>query len=194
MPEFPIETWRDIKGYEGFYRISNIGNVKSLNRYRQKNDRILKQSPAGQRGYLHVHLSRENVKKYHYVHILVLENFVGPRPENQEARHFPDNNVTNNKLDNLRWGTRQENQLDRWHNNTMCEGEKQWMAKLKISDVLNIRDLVKYYSQKQVARIYGISRTQVSRIVCHKRWKWLEQQSARAKRVTDMNREAEGAE
>lgn len=45
----------------------------------------------------------------HYIHQLVLEAFVGACPEGMEARHFPDRDTSNNRLENLRWATHQQN-------------------------------------------------------------------------------------
>lgn len=57
----------------------------------------------------------DGTKKRAFVHHLVLESFVGPRPSNQEALHA-DDVKSNNSLSNLRWGTRKENVADRLRN------------------------------------------------------------------------------
>ena len=108
------EIWRDVKGFEGLYQVSNLGNVKSVEREiisekrtNQKwTERKLKPCDNG-RGYLVVHL-RNNGKRYvRYVHRLVIESFVGEIGDN-DINH-KDFNRKNNCLNNLEILTRKEN-------------------------------------------------------------------------------------
>ena len=110
-----VEQWRDIPGYEGRYQVSDLGRVRSLDHRvrlvvkgvettRLSPGRILKPGPA-RSGHLTVALGRGNSKQ---VHALVLLAFVGPYPEGMEVLHG-DDDPTNNRLNNLRYGTRSEN-------------------------------------------------------------------------------------
>lgn len=104
-----MENWIDIKGYEGYYQISDLGNVKRLaGSPRCKKDRILKNTKATN-GYLFVCLQKDGDKKIYRIHRLVLENF-NPveNMENLEVNHL-DEDKTNNCLNNLQWCTREEN-------------------------------------------------------------------------------------
>src|SRR5579862_7055563 len=112
-----MEIWRQIKGYPN-YQISNYGNVKSLARkvpcyggFRNKRETILAPVTDSD-GYLKVTLYNNNRSKNFFIHILVLETFVGLRPLNHETRHL-DGTRTNNNLTNLVWGTGAENYQDR---------------------------------------------------------------------------------
>ena len=116
-----MELWTSVPGYEGFYEVSNYGNVRSLTRSvpygRHKNmvytGRDLKL--FGSNKYLSVKLSRAGVTKTVYVHELVLLAFEGPRPpmdERCEIRHL-DGDKFNNQLSNLTYGTVKENAADR---------------------------------------------------------------------------------
>ena len=105
-----MEIWKDIKGYEGLYQVSNYGRVKSLQRFVNNNtgkrlvkERILKEGIT-KRGYIVAALGINNTKN---VHRLVLETFC-PIDEKMDTMHI-DNDRTNNRLDNLKWGTRKEN-------------------------------------------------------------------------------------
>lgn len=69
----------------------------------------LRPHPLKNSGHLQVWLGRGDCR---YVHTLVLEAFIGPCPPGMEACHFPDRNPANNRLENLRWGTRTENHAD----------------------------------------------------------------------------------
>lgn len=73
------------------------------------------------------------------VHNLVLKTFVGPRPLGMEACHFPDRDVTNNNLSNLRWDTRKNNFRDRDRHGKTAKGSRHGMAKLTEKEVKEIR-------------------------------------------------------
>ena len=103
-----VEIWKDIKGYEGSYKVSNLGNVKSLGRKvfnkdgslnRKTKDKILKIGEAGNGGYKVV-LCNNDIEKAKYVHRLVAEYFLDGYSENKEVGHL-DGNKTNNSVDNL---------------------------------------------------------------------------------------------
>jgi len=110
------EVWKDIKGYEGRYQVSNIGRVKSLERTapvkngskRTVRERILKPSPD-QDGYLYVILYDDSSKKKKFfVHRLVCEAF-HKNPENKPCVNHIDENKANNVVSNLEWCTVTEN-------------------------------------------------------------------------------------
>jgi hypothetical protein len=110
------ERWLPVPGYEGLYEVSDQGRVRSLDRRvaTARGDRItrgqvLKPSPS--RGYQIVPLSKKGVARRTSVHLIVLAAFVGPRPSGLECCH--GNGVrSDNRLENLRWDTRSENQRD----------------------------------------------------------------------------------
>lgn len=114
------EEWRSIPGWSGFYEVSNLGRVRSVDRIvssghpgvrMRLQGRVL--TPGkGQRGHLDVYLWRGGKRVKAWVHRLVLLAFVGPCPPGLESRHL-DGNPANNSLSNLCWGTRSRNNLDR---------------------------------------------------------------------------------
>jgi len=107
------EIWKPIAGYEGLYEISNCGKIKSLH---HNKERILKLNKHRD-GHLLIKLCKNNIYKSFFVHRLVLEAFVGLCPLEMECRHL-DGNPENNRLDNLKWGTRSENVKDSIKHNT----------------------------------------------------------------------------
>jgi predicted XRE-type DNA-binding protein len=108
------------------------------------------------------------------VHTLVLTAFVGPRPADHHACHFPDGDPKNNNLTNLRWDTPKGNQVDSKFHGTRVDnrGEKSGNAKLTVKKVLEIRiRLAAGDMQKEIASDFGIDQTTVSNIATRKRWK-----------------------
>ena len=111
------EVWRDIAGYEGYYKISNLGNIKSLVREVNagirhsktviKKGRILK-SGYTMDGYDTVCLSKNNIRKTYRVARLVGGHFVD-NPENKPQINHIDGDKHNNGGINLEWVTAKEN-------------------------------------------------------------------------------------
>ena len=117
----------------------------------------------------HLYVSLRGEKKS--VHHLVLEAFVGSRPEGMEACHFPDRNPANNTVSNLRWGTHQENIHDQLVHGTDNAGERNGQSKMTVEKVKELRaDVAAGMTCAAAARKHGICRTQARRIVSHQRW------------------------
>ncbi|MEY3180200.1 MAG: hypothetical protein RL614_672 [Pseudomonadota bacterium] len=169
-----IEEWRPIAGYEGVYEVSNLGRVRSLDRlvransgWRRTGVRYFNPSNSGKnKKYKRVLL--RNPDKQRPVHHLVLEAFIGPRPENCEARHL-DGDPSNNRLDNLAWGTKAENEADKIKHGTLLCGTANPASKLTEADVLAIRASNK--RQVDLAALYGVSQPIISAIRLRKIWK-----------------------
>ena len=105
------EVWKDVVGYEGLYKVSDKGNVYSVERLnsrgRKIGGRIMKPTP-NTNGYLRVNLCKDGKTKSKLVHRLVLEAFVG-NPNNLPQVNHIDENKTNNELSNLEWCTGEQN-------------------------------------------------------------------------------------
>ena len=107
------EIWKDIKGYEGLYQISNLGNVKSIRYFNHANNkaytrnRLLKTSKT-EKGYLRVELYKKGKGKKIRVHRLVAETFL-PNLYNFKEINHKDGNKQNNCVDNLEWCTHSYN-------------------------------------------------------------------------------------
>ncbi|MFV8266502.1 NUMOD4 motif-containing HNH endonuclease [Mycolicibacterium peregrinum] len=111
------EQWRPVIGFEGLYEVSDQGRVRSLGQFargshgsqRFVRGRVLRPAPS-KTGHLTVALGRGGGTKL--VHALVAEAFIGPRPAGMDVCH--GNGVpSDNRVDNLRYGTRSENHFDR---------------------------------------------------------------------------------
>ena len=139
------ENWKDVKGYEGFYQVSDQGRVKSLKRTDRnghpRTERILK--PHDRRnGYLCVHLSKDMNAKWFSVHRLVADAFV-PHDEGNDIVNHLDNNPKNNVASNLEW--------------TTYKGNMQWAASQKRMKP-NYANLRKAQESKKIP-VIAISKT-----------------------------------
>jgi len=107
------EIWKDIPEYEGIYQVSSHGRIKRLAGHNCRRERLLSPSRTDRfNRYQTVSLCQNGRSKPYRIHHLVLAAFVGPRPERLETRHL-DGNSTNNRLENLQYGTNAENTQDR---------------------------------------------------------------------------------
>ena len=102
-----MEEWRDIKGYEGKYMVSNLGRFKSLNYRRTGKEKILEGYPDKD-GYLYVNLCKDGKGKQCMIHRLVAMAFI-PNPDNLPEVNHKDENPKNNRVENLEWCSRQYN-------------------------------------------------------------------------------------
>lgn len=118
-------------------------------------------------GYLSVSIKRGNRRKHERVHCLVLEAFVGPRPEGAQGAHLNDVRG-DNRLSNLEWQPAAVNYAQR-NARGLISGERHYLAKLTWDDVRFIRS--SEMTGVELARKFGISTAGVSQIRHHKAWK-----------------------
>lgn len=111
------EEWRDVVGCEGFYEISDLGNVR-----RKETRRQLKQS-VDWKGYLKVGLSVGGKQKNKKIHRMLAEAFI-PNPEGFPLVRHLDDVKQNNSLDNLAWGTVSQNAYD-----AVANGRNYWKSR-----------------------------------------------------------------
>ena len=189
-----MEKWKDIKGHEGFYQISDKGRLRSLgrevvdkngiiNRYKGK---ILK-THANKFGYLHCSLYKSSKVTCARIHKLVAEAFVD-NTDNKPHINHKDGNKQNNTPENLEWCTASENIQHAYDNglnynserqkkltSLANRGEKCHQSKLKEFDVQVIRDAYATgaFTQSYLSKEFGVGCDQISRIVNYKRWAWL---------------------
>ena len=109
-----MENWKDIKGYEGLYQVSNLGRVKRVGQkvmtargfYKQVKERILKQTDIN--GYLKVSLCKNGKSKSQLIHILVADAFLNNNNHNGKVVDHINNNRKDNRLLNLQVITQRE--------------------------------------------------------------------------------------
>lgn len=165
---------RPIPGYPG-YSVSNFGRVWSGTLYTRTGHgwKTLTRLPSG---YFIVNLYHNGVSKVRLVHQLVLEAFVGPRPEGTECRHL-NGYRGDNRLTNLCWGTRLENQLDSVMHGTshwFARGAAHRLAKLSENDVLAIRALSRLGATlKGLKARFSVTSGTIRAILTGASWSWL---------------------
>ena len=174
------EEWRAIPGYEG-YEVSNLGRVRSFRIHGGRRSGQLQATPrmkttrAHGNGYLFVVLQREPGKsRPTAVHALVAAAFLGPRPKGHQVAHS-DGDRMNARLDNLRYATPRENAQDKHRHGTTSRGEAGGNHKLTDPEVRQIFALYHRagWLQKDLAKSFGISQSQVSNIIRSASWSHL---------------------
>jgi hypothetical protein len=143
IKDLPGEIWKPVVGWEGLYEISSMGRIRSVTRTDPAGiksghrGRVLKPTRCPN-GYYYVHLSRSARVTTCALHPLVLLAFVGPRAEGMEACH--DNGIrTDNRLANLRWGSRADNANDAVVHGTAYMGQRHHWSCLSAEEVKEIR-------------------------------------------------------
>lgn len=119
-----IERWLPVVGYERYYEVSDQGRARSIDRVVRhqhggpcrRRGRVLKFA-YGPTGHPLVSLYIDAVRKNKFIHVLVLESFVGPCPDGMESCHN-NGDSADARLVNLRWDTRSENNRDRVRHGT----------------------------------------------------------------------------
>lgn len=109
-----FEEWKDVVGFEEYYKISNFGRIKSLDRNEINKNGVIRRLKGSLKntfisgGYVLVTLSKNNVNESHCIHRLVAEAFI-PNPNNLDEVNHKDRIKENNCLSNLEWCTSREN-------------------------------------------------------------------------------------
>lgn len=124
-------------------------------------------------GRLHVSLSKQGKSYQHYVHHLIAEAFLGPKPKGLYVLHGPEGHL-DNRPENLRYGTQKENMQDRKRDGTEILGQNHPNSKLSNLQVLEIRKLChEGVLLRKVAEQFNISLASVCMIRKRQTWKHL---------------------
>ena len=168
------EVWKDVKGYEGIYEVSNFGNLKSFyakvgcnGEYTRSIKGSLLRKRYCPNGYIQYVLCRDGNKKYVYAHRLVAQAFIENNKEELNQINHKDENKHNNHVDNLEWCTQYYNntygtKIERQVKSINYEevGRKQ---SIPVNQYLKDGTFIKKWSSiTQVKRELNISRGDIS--------------------------------
>ena len=178
-----METWKDIAGYEGLYKVSSYGRIKSFRKDKVNGD-IMKQIES-HKGYYEVSFRVKGQRKKFKVHRLVAIAFI-PNKYNKPLINHKDGNKKNNNIDNLEWVTHSENVKHAYDNgfksklygelnpNVKMKGEKHWRygksrseeTKNKISKSLTGRKFTEEHILKLKEKGIEKTKNRMHKIIC----------------------------
>jgi len=178
--------WKDIKGFEGLYEISNTGKVRSKDReITYSNGRVHKYKGEEKKiqvrkktGYNTVNLFKNQKYVQKYVHILVAEAFI-PEEEGKTQINHKDGNKSNNTVENLERCTPKENIQHAFKTNLSINsrGEKSNLSKITEKQALEIMNLLDTgYSRKEIVKKTGVKYSTIKRIHTNETWKHVKHQ------------------
>jgi hypothetical protein len=171
---FNMELWKNIEGTNGTHSVSNLGKVRSNDYYAKvKNGQSLVKSK--------IRKPQKNGVGYHFlivnrfygqitIHRLVALHFI-PNPDNKLFVNHINGIKTDNRVENLEWVTRQENEDHAYRTGLKnSTGSNNTMSKLNESDVLKIRNMYPEKNAYELAKVFGVHRSTIERIVQNKIW------------------------
>lgn len=153
------EIWKNIKKFNGLYKVSNLGKVKSLISNRILTPATVAYQNTKRTGYYVVNLKR----KLYYIHRLVAEAFI-PNPNNLPQVNHIDGNKKNNCVENLEWCTNSENIRHAYENNlitTNASTSKKFKAVKQIDKYTN-KTIREWESVIEAAKTLNIGKTCIS--------------------------------
>ena len=177
------EIWKDIEQYQGLYQVSNLGRVRSVDRWlTYKGDSkkfwkgcIIKTNPNNC-GYLRVGLVKDRKQIKYFVHRLVAESFLDNTCNFSQVNHI-DGNKENNRVENLEWCDKYYNikhSIDTGLRSDMI-GTNNHQSKLDDQKVREIKMLLKKdVTCTEIANIFSVSISVISCIKTGKRWTHVE--------------------
>ena len=147
------EIWKDVVGYEGYYQVSNLGRVRSLDRIasngRKIKGKILSTKVNTPPYYPRVSLSVNGKMKLAQVHRLVAQAFVyNPDPEHKTQVGHKDESRTNNRADNLKWVTPKENSNMPLHRERVSKANEGKVLSTETKSKISLSQKGKYKGEK----------------------------------------------
>lgn len=171
--------WKNVVGYEGFYQVSNLGQVRRIGPAKGATvgkilvpiEQFVERKTREPYTMLTVRLSRGGQVKSYVIACLVAEAFIGPKPDGMQVNH-KDTDPSNNVSWNLEYVTNQGNALHASRNGLLVCGEAHASAKVTEDQVREIRKkATNGVALRQLAREYGLNVSTIHPMVHGKTWK-----------------------
>ena len=169
------EIWKEIDGYEGYYEVSDLGNVKSMDRIIYKSDGTIqtyKSKPMAisynkRNNIYEVHLYKNGKRKCHKIHRLVAQAFCyNDDPFIKTTVNHIDGDRSNNAAINLEWVSYSDNEKHAYEKLHRPINSTKGKPKGRICISINLKngENIKHKSIAEASRYTGISETQIRRI------------------------------
>jgi len=156
------ELWKPVEGYEGLYKVSNLGRVMGRRGW------ILNPLRTSRTGRRWVILCDNAVRVRYFVHVLVLEAFGCKRPKGMVCRHL-NGDPNDNRIENLAWGTRAQNCLDAVAHGTHPSAK---LGEHKVREIK--RRLSEGAVQRRLAAEYHVNPNAISKIAKGEAYRWVQ--------------------
>lgn len=171
--KFENEIWKDIKGFENHYQVSNYGRVRSMTKkvntgmynqeYAIKKGKIIK--PSSYRGYYLLTLSKENKRITKPIHRLVAQTFI-PNPNNLPQVNHKNGVKTDNRVENLEWVSCKENVRHAWQTGLISETNIK--KKLKVMRLSRMKPIAQYKNGILVEKFDSLQQAEEKTKIGHK--------------------------
>lgn len=169
------EEWRDVPGYEGWYQVSNLGQIRRIAPGKSTFVGRILNPKTDDHGYIRITLHKKGRGKTIRIHRIIMETFHGECPSGMEVNH-KNGDKTDNRLSNLEYVTLQENMHHSWNvlgRPNMAKGEGHGMSKLTDNDVREIRRLFEtgQYTKVAIGKMFNVTHKAIERVVTRRNWK-----------------------
>lgn len=171
-----MEEWKDVDGYEGYYKISNQGRVMSIKRLNRGVDMIMSPMIGGGGGrYRAISFSVKGKIKKYFIHRLVAKAFIPNPALYREVNHL-DGNPSNNCVENLEWCDKRHNHLHAYATGLQkpIVGEDvstHIFTEREVKFIRYIKGIHPYIKNSDIASFYGCSWLAIENIWTNKTWK-----------------------
>lgn len=176
------ETWLPVVGMEGFFEVSDLGRIRTVERevrfvskkgnesWRTKKAHIVKTQVLNS-GYDLAHLSVNEVRKAKTVHSVVAAAFIGPRPKGLDVCHN-NGSKRDNRAVNLRYDTRSANHLDRISHGTIYGPEGSHKLTASIAEFIRSTNDGTPEFRQRAALVFGVTEKAIYRVLRRVSWKY----------------------
>lgn len=164
------ELWKDIPDYEGLYKASDLGRIKSSPKHTYLFFRILKQKINND--YLIVNLCKDKKVKTKKVHRLIGLTFI-PNPENKPHINHKKGIKKDNRANQIEWNTIKENNIHAYETGLKKPKKSKDcnFSKLTAAEIKEIKENKNNLNQRELGELYNVSQSNISYILNNKTWK-----------------------